>query len=195
MTADGSPPVAGRGEFAGKGEHPPYLVVGHLNKAHGVRGEVFVWPLTDYPRSHFAPGVVHHQADEAGRAPSATASPLVLESVRPYRKGYLAKFVGIEDRTSADALRGRYLLRPFESIDPSKDGEVFYHELLGAEVATVNGTSLGRVKEVYPLRPADLLEVAGPGGETLVPLSPQVVVSFDRKRRRMVVDPPPGLLS
>lgn len=189
MTADGSPPVAGGG-----GEHPEYLVVGHLNKAHGIKGELFVWPLTDRPGSHFAPGVVHHQGDRAGRMPSATASPLVLETVRPYRKGFLAKFVGIEDRAAAEALRGRYLLRPFEAMDPLEDGEVFYHELLGAEVATVDGASLGRVREVFPLRPSDLLEVAGPDGELLVPLSPQVVVAFDRERRRVVVDPPAGLL-
>lgn len=188
MTADGSPPAAETGE------HPPYLVVGHLNKAHGIKGELFVWPLTDHPDSHFAPGVVHHQGDEAGRAPSATASPLVLESVRPYRKGYLAKFAGVEDRAAAEVLRGRYLLRPFETMDPLADGEVFYHELLGAEVSTVDGALLGRVREVYPLRPSELLEVAGPDGELLLPLSPQVVVTFDRERRRVVVDPPAGLL-
>lgn len=188
MTEDGAPVVAGTDEA------PPYLVVGHLNKAHGIKGELFVWPLTDYPSSHFAPGVVHYQGDEEGRAPLVAAAPLVLESVRPFRRGYLAKFVDVDDRASADGIRGRYLLRPFESIDPLADGEVFYHELLGAEVATVDGASLGRVTEVYPLRPSDLLEVVGDDGQLLVPLSPQVVVKFDREHGRVVIDPPAGLL-
>ena len=50
------------------------------------------------------------------------------------------------------------------------------------------------MKEVYPVRPAHLLEVTGPDGDILLPLSPRVVVEFDRERRRVVVDPPEGLL-
>ena len=78
-------------------EHPPYLVVGHLNKAHGTKGEVFIWPLTDRPGSHFAPGVVLFPATEDASSPSDTRPPLEIEAVRPYRKGYLAKFVGFDE--------------------------------------------------------------------------------------------------
>jgi ribosomal 30S subunit maturation factor RimM len=35
---------------------PAYLVVGHLSKPHGTRGELVVWPLTDRPDEVFAPG-------------------------------------------------------------------------------------------------------------------------------------------
>ncbi len=175
-------------------DRPPFLVVGHLNKVHGTKGELFVWPLTDYPETHFAPGVVHRAGDEDASQPCASLPPLTIESVRPYRKGFLARFEGCESRSDAEALRGRYLLRPFEEIDSLREGEVFYHELLGAEVATRAGAAVGTVKEVYPLRTADLIEVAGPDGEVVLPLLPQFVVGFDRERRRVVVDPPEGLL-
>ena len=51
------------------GGHPPFLVVGHVNKVHGTKGELFVWPLTDYPGSHFTPGAVHIPAGEDGENP------------------------------------------------------------------------------------------------------------------------------
>ena len=92
--------------------HPDFLVVGHLSKAHGRKGEIFVWPLTDYPESHFTPGVVHLPGDEAGQRPSETLPPLVIQFVRPYRRGFLAKFAGVDDRTRAEQLCGLYLLRP-----------------------------------------------------------------------------------
>lgn len=174
--------------------HPPFLVVGHLNKAHGMKGELFVWPLTDHPGSHFVPGAIHLPGDESARMPSSSLAPLTIESVRPFRKGFLAKFAGIDDRTAAEALRGRYLLRPFEAIDGLGDGEVFYHELLGATVVTVDGTLVGEVREVFPLRPADLLQVTGPRGEAMIPFLGEVVVEFERERRRVVIDPPEGLL-
>ena len=174
--------------------HPPFLVVGHINKVHGTKGEVFVWSLTDYPDSHFAPGAVHLPADQDGEHPSATLAELTIETVRPYRKGVLAKFAGVDDRDAAEQLRDRYLLRPFDTIDELDQDEIFYHELLGAAVVTPDGASLGTVKEVFPVRPSDLLEVAGPDGEFLLPFNREVVVEFDRERRRVVVDPPEALL-
>lgn len=177
------------------GDNPPFLVVGHLNKAHGTRGELFVWPLTDHPETHFAPGVVHLPGDDEGHAPSPDLAPLTIESVRAYRKGFLAKFRGIDDRTAAEQVRGRYLLRPFDTIDELAEGEVFYHELLGSTVVTSDGSVLGSVSEVYAVKPADLLEVAGPDGTIMLPLIPEMVVEIDREARRVVVDPPEGLLS
>ncbi|MGI9626032.1 MAG: ribosome maturation factor RimM [Longimicrobiales bacterium] len=174
-------------------EHPPYLVVGHLNKAHGTKGEVFVWPLTDRPGSHFAPGVVLFPADKEGERPADDRLPLEVESVRPYRKGFLAKFVGHQDRNAAEALRDTYVLRPFEDIDELEDGEVFYHELLGAEVVTKDGDAVGHVKEVYALKPTDLLEVARESDTIVIPVV-EGVVTFERETGRVVVDPPPGLL-
>lgn len=191
MTAEGERATAD-GESS---RQPSHLVVGHLNKPHGTKGEIFVWPLTDYPASHFAPGVVHLPGDEEGREPADSLPPLVIESVRPYRKGFLAKFAGVGDRDGAERLRGLYLFRPFDAIDPLADDEIFYHQLLGAEVATLDDVSVGRVTEVFPLKPADLLQVAGrDGGEVLVPMAPEIVVKVDRERRRVLIDPPEGLL-
>lgn len=175
-------------------EHPSHLVVGHLNKAHGTRGEVFLWPLTDHPGSHFAPGVLLFLDGPDDGEPSADVPPLRIEAVRGYRKGFLVRFEGYEDRTSAETLTGRYVLRPFEEIDELDDGEVFYHELLGATVVTPGGETVGTVQEVYPTRSGDLLEVARDGGSVMIPVIPEVVVAFDRARGAVVIDPPPGLL-
>ena len=174
--------------------HPPFLVVGHLNKAHGKKGELFVWPLTDYPESHFAPGLVHLPGDDAAEKPSASHPALTIEAVRPYRRGFLVKFAGVDDRTAADGLRDLYLLRPFDTIDELDEGEIFYHELLGASVTMQDGTALGEVAEVFPLRPADLLQVMGPRGEVMVPFTGEFVVDVDREQRRIVVDLPEGFL-
>lgn len=176
------------------GSHPPFLVVGHLNKAHGRKGELFLWPLTDHPHSHFVPGTVHHPGDESAEQPSPALPALTIESVRPYRKGFLVRFEGVEDRTAAEQLRGLYLLRPFDAIDELDEGEVFYHELLGAAVVTVEGRLVGEVREVFPLKRADLLQVTGPEGEVMIPFIDELVVRFEREPRRVVIDPPEGLL-
>ncbi|HEX9886926.1 MAG TPA: ribosome maturation factor RimM [Longimicrobiales bacterium] len=173
---------------------PSHLVVGHINKAHGTRGEVFVWPLTDHPEHTFVPGVVLRMAGEGACDPDPDLPPLEIASVRPFRRGFLVGFAGVHDREGADRIRGAYLVRPLGELKELDEGEVFYHDLLGTRVETVEGLDVGTVVEVYELRPADLLEVSGPGGSVLIPLLEGVVVSLDAQAKLLVIDPPDGLL-
>ena len=173
---------------------PSYLVVGHLNKAHGTKGELFVWPLTDHPESTFAPGVILLVGDGNGDAPDPGVPSVSIEAVRPFRKGFLLKLRGVHDRDGAEALKGRYLLRAVEELEPVTEGEVFYHQLVGMRVVTVQGEELGVIREVYELRPADLLEVSGPGGTRLIPFLASVVVEVSAEEGVMTIDPPAGLL-
>ena len=175
-------------------ENPPYLVVGHLNKPHGTKGELFIWPLTDHPERHFAPGVVVLLGDDTGDSPSDTLPPLEISAVRPYRRGFLAQFRGVDDRTGAEAFQGRYLLRRFEDIGELDEGELFYHQWIGLEVVTRSGVHVGKVVELYELRPADLLEVRGEDRDLMIPLLEGLVVSVDLEAGRLVIDPPEGLL-
>jgi 16S rRNA processing protein RimM len=169
-------------------------VVGHVNKPHGTRGEVFVWPLTDHPEGAFAAGTVLFLAGSDERRPDPGRTPLRIATVRAFRRGFLVGFEGVVGRSEAETLRGRYLLRPFDEVPPAGEGELFYHEILGMTVETRDGEVVGEVAEVYELRPADLLEVRGARRTTLVPFTSRVVVSVDRAGRRLIIDPPPGLL-
>ena len=177
----------------GKTDAPKHLVVGHLNKAHGTKGEVFIWPLTGHPESTFAPGVVLYLGDAEGDLPRERPT-LRIATSRPYRRGFLVGFEGVPDRTGSEALCDRYVLRDIEDVPELAEGEVFYHDLLGMEVVTVNGESLGEVTEVYELRPADLLEIQGPGKSLLIPYISQMVKSVSIEDNRIVLDPPEGLL-
>jgi 16S rRNA processing protein RimM len=177
----------------GRGD-PRFLVVGHLNKPHGTKGELFVWPLTDHPESVYAPGVTLFMSDEDTGEPDPSVPPLRIESVRAFRNGYLVSFEGVHDRDGAELLRGRYVVREIDELPPLEQGAVFYHQLLGMEVFTTDGKPLGEIVEVYELRPADLLEVHGPYGELMIPFLSHIVVEVDAAARRLVVDPPDGLL-
>ena len=174
---------------------PTHLVVGHLAKAHGTRGELYVSPLTDHPEHTFVPGVVVRAAGAGGDAPDPDLPPLRIDAVRPFRDGWLVTFGGVEDRNTAELLRGRYLLRPLEELPEPEEDELFYHELLEMTVVTVDGEEVGRVVEVFETEPAHLLEVRRPsGGTVLVPFAAEGVAGVDRAARRITIDPPEGLL-
>jgi 16S rRNA processing protein RimM len=173
---------------------PDHLVVGFVSKPHGIRGEVYVQPLTDHPEGIFAPGVVLFPGAEDGRSPDVDAPPLRVEAARPMKRGLLVRFGGMRTRNDAEELRGTYLLSPVEDLAPLGEGEVFYHDLLGLEVETVGGGRVGTVREVFEQSPSDLLEVRTPRGTLLIPFVRAVVVEVDLDGGRLVVDPPDGLL-
>jgi len=79
-------------------------------------------------------------------------------------------------------------------LEAVEEGEVFYHELLGMKVVTVDGEEVGEIVEVYELLPADLLEVKGASTTHFIPFLESVVKRLDPETSTMVIDPPAGLL-
>jgi len=153
----------------------PRLEVGRVAKAHGLRGEVLVVPITNQP-DRFVVGLELWRGDQ----------PLVIESVRPQRDAYLVKFGGYDDRDAADTLRGAALTA--EPLDAAPAESLWVHELVGAEVFDRSGRALGRVVAVEANPAHDLLVL---DSNVLVPM---VFVVEHEPRTRVVVDPPDGLL-
>ena len=113
--------------------HPSHLVVGYLNKPHGIKGEMYVSPLTDHPESVFASGVVLSLGGKDDDEPDPDLPPLRVDSTRPFRQGLLVHFGGVDDRSQAELLVGRYLFRAIDDLEPLAEGAVYYHQLLGLE--------------------------------------------------------------
>lgn len=174
--------------------HPQRLVVGHVSKPHGTKGELFIWPLTDRPDEVFAEGRALLVGDESGAIDGETVE-VIVERTRPFKRGVLVKLEGREDRSAVEDLAGRYVLVPVAEIAPLEEGEHFYHDLLGIEVETVDGQKVGQVREVYETEPAHMLEVRGEDGKLhLIPFSERIVKRVDVEARHIVIRPPPGLL-
>ncbi|MFK5634770.1 ribosome maturation factor RimM [Ornithinimicrobium sp. LYQ103] len=163
------------------------FVVARIGRPHGLRGEVTVQLHTDDPEGRFvAGGQFVTEPPERG--------PLTLRSVRVHQGVYLLAFDGHPDREAAEELRGTRLLVDEEHADED-DAEGWREEdLLGFDVVLVDGTHLGSVSGLH-LRPVqDLLEVRTPRGDVLVPFVEELVPEVDEEARRVVVDPPPGLV-
>ncbi len=173
---------------------PSHLVVGHLARPHGIKGEFLVSLLTDHPERTFAPGVVLLLGEPDADEPDPDLPPLRVVDARPVQRGLLVRFAGVDDRSQAEVLGGRYLFQPIEDVAPLEEGEVFYHQLLDLQVVAVDGTEVGRVAELFDAGPTSLLEVHGPRGVLMIPFRPEIVVEVDVEAGRLVVDPPEGLL-
>ena len=162
----------------------PTVVVAHVTRAHGIKGEVAVEIRSDEP-TRFAAGATLFTG--SGRS-------LEIERSQPHGRRLLVKFAGIEDRTGAEALRGQLLVVPESWLPELADGEYWPFQLEGCEVVTESGRSLGLVTEVIPNAANDLwVAVDEDGTETLVPAIRDVIVDVDVEGRRIVVRDVPGL--
>ena len=79
---------------------------------------------------------------------------------------------------------------------PAEADEYYHADLIGLEAVTADGAGLGTVIAVHNYGAGDLLEIAPKRGETiLVPFTRAVVPEVDLAARRLIIEPPEGLLN
>jgi len=154
-------------------DEPALLEVGRVGRAHGLRGEVHVVAVTNVDE-RFAPGSELVVGER----------PMVVVAARPAGSGWVVRFEGVDDRNSAEALRGKPVLGAPLAAEA---GALFVHDVIGAEVRDRAGARLGVVDAVQA-NPAHDLLVLDSGA--LIP----IVFVVDAQSGVVTVDLPEGLL-
>ena len=185
------------------------LNVGRVGRAHGVRGEVSVEVRSDSPELRFAPGSTLLTSPQPGS--------LTVQAARWHSGRLLVSFVGITDREGAEAVRGQLLRVDSDSLEELSDPDEFYdHQLVDLVVVTRDGAVVGVVTEVMHGAGGETLvvsrsdtadsvlddsqeqeprSVARPTAPPLlIPFVMQIVPEVDLVGKRIVLDPPAGLL-
>ncbi len=162
------------------------VLIGRVVKAHGIRGEIVVHPLSDVPGRF-----------DVGTEVVVGGTSRVITGSRPHQGRLLLAFDGVDDRNSAERLRGAEILGAPVDLEDSET--YFAHELVGMPVRHVDGRELGTVSALIELPEAagyDLLEVVRDGTTWLLPAAEEFVevVEEDDGRPVLVVDPPEGLV-
>ncbi len=111
------------------------------------------------------------------------------------RKGEVRlRLRGLCDRAAASALRGQWVLGESAELEALPEGEFYWYQLLGCQVALQNGQPLGRVRELRETGAHDILVVQGDDGrEHLIPTAREVLLTIDIEAGRLVVANLPGL--
>jgi 16S rRNA processing protein RimM len=159
------------------------VLVGVIGAAHGVRGAVRVKSYTSEPSAIAAYGPLH---DETG------TRSFEFEALRPLRDDlFVARFKGVADRQTAEALAHTGLYMPRDRLPLLEEEEFFHADLIGLMAETTAGAALGTVVAVRNFGAGDILEIAPPEGETLlVAFTKATVPVVDLAGRRLVVDRP-----
>lgn len=160
-----------------------FFVVGRILAPWGVRGEVKIEVLTDYPE-RFAPKARVFMK----------GVPLEVERARRVAKHAILKLAGVDTRNDAEALRNQLLEVPESDLMPLQPEEYFEHQIIGLQLYTIEGVCLGRVEEILRTGSNDVYVVREGTKEYLIPAIAEVVRTIDVPGGRITIEPLPGLL-
>lgn len=153
------------------------LIIGRIVGSHGLRGEVKILPLTDFPeRIGEYRHITLRWRDGKEEAHEITAS-------RPHKNVILVKLKGFQDINQVERLRDTEVWVPAEELAPLPEGHFYVHEILGMRVVTPEGEVIGPVTEVIRA-PANDVYVAG---GLLIPATRDAVERIDPAAREIVV--------
>ncbi|MBN1679693.1 MAG: 16S rRNA processing protein RimM [Anaerolineae bacterium] len=170
---------------------PPFLLLGRILRPHGIRGELRVEVLTDFPER-----IGPDTQIVVGTDPENVSSAVTYQVVkaRKHQHFLILQFEGINDRNSADPLRGHYIMVAFKDAVPLEEGEFYLFQLIGLPVYTVDEDFLGEITDVIETGANDVYVVHGPYGEVLLPVVDDCVKRVDINAGRVTVQLMDGLL-
>lgn len=157
-----------------------FFTIGQIVAPHGVRGDVRIYPDTDFPDRFLTMafgyiGGVRYDVEHA----------------RFHKRVVLMKFKGVDTRNDAEALVGKELQVRREDLVPLKEGEHYVFEVIGLTAVDTQGQLLGKVTDVIKTGSNDVYAVTdGEGRETLYAAIPDVIKSINVEEGAMVIDPP-----
>ena len=164
------------------------LRVGVIASTHGVKGEVKVFPTTD-DAARFK------QLKEVLLDTGKERLPLTIEHVKFFKNMVILKFKGYDSINDIENYKSKDLLIFRENAVELGPDEYFITDLIGLEVMTDQGETLGVMKDVLETGANDVYVVELESGkELLVPAIGECILDVNLEERTMKIHLLEGLL-
>ncbi len=168
-------------------KRPEYVAIGYVKRAHGVLGSIVVDDsLTDNPDRF--PNLTEVYIDLNG-----DMRQFIVETCSRASRGWIVKLGGIDDRDSAERLKGHYFEIEADQLPALEEDVHYVFELIGLDVIDDEGNAIGELKEVLQYPANDVYVVESDKGRMMIPATDEVVKKIDLSNRLMEVKLLPGL--
>src|SRR5437868_9574291 len=165
------------------------IVVAHIVKVRGLRGEVVADLLTDFPERF------EKLITLIGVAADRTRRSLQIEEQWFHGNRIVFRFAGFNRIEEAKELVGYDLAVPADERMELPPDSFYEWELIGCRVRTVEGKEIGEVKDVMRTGGVEILSVVDDKGrDRLIPMANEICLEIDVAQKLIRIDPPEGLL-
>jgi 16S rRNA processing protein RimM len=163
------------------------VAVARIAKPRGLKGELAADILTDFPERF------ENLVDVTAVMPDSTQRELKIEKHWFQSGRVVLKFEGLDSIEAAETLRNADICIHEDDAVELEEGEYFEWELAGCQVSTLDGTVVGKVRELMRTAATEILVVDGEK-EYLIPFAKSICTEVDIEKKVIVIDPPEGLL-
>jgi len=163
------------------------IPLGKLVSTHGIRGWLKL-------RTHNLQSPLLDSAREIVLEKDGVRSRHFLQLSKTQKDNVLVQLKGIDGIDIAKTLVGSTLLVDEEALQPPGPGEYYYYQALGLNVFDTRGVWIGKVTRIWFKKGGDLYVVSGASREYLIPAIKEVVEKIDIPGKKMIINPPNGLL-
>lgn len=161
------------------------VIIGKVLKAHGIAGEIKVFPLCDdifyyhyhdvYLLKSESPAVLFSQQD------------YIISRIKGTKDRPILYLKGFDTIDAAKHIAGTFLAVERSKIPPLDEDEYYYSDLIGAEVILDNGEYYGKIVNVFETIKQEVLEIMHNGEECFVPFVKEWVLSVDIPGKKVIV--------
>ncbi|MEG0962869.1 MAG: ribosome maturation factor RimM [Lachnospiraceae bacterium] len=163
------------------------LQVGVIANTHGIRGEVKVFPTTDNVKRF-------EELKKIWLDTGKGMKELEITQVKYFKNLAILKFKGIDNINEIEIYKGKGLFVTRKNAVKCEEDEYFIADLIGMQVITKDGVSLGVITDVLTTGANDVYVVDVHGKELLLPAIKECILKVDMDKRQIQVYVMPGLM-
>lgn len=163
------------------------VTIGKITKSQGNKGEVRIFPLTDFLDRFQILDKVYLEKD-------TQLLEKEIENVRLQKNMVIIKFAGVDNIEQAQAFRDYYLKIPKTELMELPQDHYYIEEIMDFKVVTNTGNYLGKVFNVISTGGTDILEIKGETKNYMVPTAHEIIKEIKMLEKEIVIEPIPGLL-
>lgn len=156
-----------------------WMLIGRIGGPFGVRGEMHVDPYTDFPERFATLRQIYLGPDHRA---------IQVEESRPHKRQFLLKLTGIETPEQVRALGHPEIFIPRSDLPPLPEGHFYLEEVVGMEVRTSEGETVGTIAEVLRTGSNEVFVVRNKGREILIPVIKGAIEKLDLQGRTVTVE-------
>ena len=160
------------------------VAIGKISSAHGIRGEVKMVTLTEFPERFDKGNNVKVRLNDKEFCEYS------IETSRAVGSNFIIKFKEINDRNEAEKLNNCYAFVFEEEVMPLEDGSEYIFNLIGLNVVSGEGEELGKITDVITGGANDVYVI---DDKTCIPAIKEVVLNVDKENKTMTIFKMPGL--
>lgn len=157
-----------------------WMVIGEIAGPFGVRGEIKIDPLTDYPERFKTMHDLYV---------GSQVDPYTVESARLHKQQVIVKLEGIDTPDQVEVLRRQEVRIPRAEAVKLPEGHFYLDDLIGVDVVATDGRRVGPISDIIRTGSNDVYVVGTGRDEVLIPAIKDAVTQVDLARRRIVIEP------